>query len=55
MLFIEDVMICCSCSTFNKTNPSPFMLEYNLQPVITSFIGIAHKMIMIMTIGVSRS
>ena len=26
---------------FYKVNPAPFMLEYNLQPVVTSFISIA--------------
>ena len=32
-----------------KVNPAPFMLKYNFQPVVTSFISIA---LMMMTIGV---
>ena len=50
--FIQNV-ISFSYSNFNKANPAPFMLKYNLQPVVTSFISIA--VIMMMTIGASRS
>ena len=36
-------------------NSAPFMLEDNLQPVVTSFISIALiMMIVMMTIGMSR-
>ena len=38
---------------FYKANPAPFMLEYNLQPVVTNFISIA--LIMMMTIGLNSS
>ena len=36
-----------------KVNPAPFMVEYNFQLVVTSFISIA--LIMMMTIGTNRS
>ena len=43
-------VISCSYSIFTN---APFMLEYNLQPVVTSFISIA--LIMMMTIGLQSS
>ena len=50
-------VIQCSFSTFSKVNPAAVMLEYNLQPVVTSFISIVLiiMMIMMMMIGMSRS
>ena len=46
-----------SCSTFNTENFALFMLEYNFQPVVTSFVSIALiMMVSMMTIvGINRT
>ena len=41
-------MISCSFSTFNKANPAPLMLEYDFQPVVTSFASVALIMMIMM-------
>ena len=49
----KTCMINCSFSICNKANP---VLEYNFQPVVTSFISKALiMMIIMMTIDASRS
>ena len=54
--FFMQNMISCRCSTFNKVNPAPFMLEYDFQPVVTSLASIAlNMMIVMMTIDASGS
>ena len=52
--FLKQNVVSCSCSIFNKA--APFVLEYDFQPVITSFISIVLiMMIIMMIIGTSRS